>query len=223
MKERPILFSGAMVRAILEGRKTQTRRIVKQQLTPLSDESGMYSFDHKGLNYRTSSRISTVGAFEQLKQFCLYGQPGDQLWVRESIEVVHHGSITTSKYCADGALTKADTWPWQRDRLPSIHCPRGLSRITLKIVSVRVERLQDISEKDAKAEGLKGITKDGKLVKYGIPDADGYPGTDDIGWPWDEWYINPVAAYRNLWESINGQGSWGINPWVWVVEFKQVN
>jgi hypothetical protein len=100
--------------------------------------------------------------------------------------------------------------------------PSWASRITLEIVNVRVERLQDISADDAIAEGLKGITMDWRLVKYGIPDADGYPGTDDIGWPWEDWRISPVDAYRRLWESINGSGSWDANPWVWVIEFRRI-
>jgi len=101
--------------------------------------------------------------------------------------------------------------------------PRWASRITLEITAVRVERLHDISEADAVAEGLACITKDGdRTRKYGIPDADGMPGTDDHGWPWNEWRSDPREAYRKLWESINGPGSWDLNPWVWVIEFKRV-
>lgn len=100
--------------------------------------------------------------------------------------------------------------------------PRWASRITLEVTGIRVERLQDISEEDAIAEGLSGITKDGKLIKYGIPDQDGLPGTDNTGWPWRDWQKDPRDAYRRLWESINGRGSWDANPWVWVVEFKRV-
>lgn len=105
---------------------------------------------------------------------------------------------------------------------PSIHMPRWASRISLEITGIRVERLQDISEEDAIDEGLKAITKDGKLIKYGIPDRDGYPGADDFGWNWGDWDKSPVLAYKRLWQSINGKGSWDLNPFVWVIEFKRI-
>lgn len=100
--------------------------------------------------------------------------------------------------------------------------PRWASRITLEIVAVRVERLNEISEPDAKAEGLKALSKDGTLVKYGIPDRDGLPGNDDYGWHWKEWERDPRQSFRRLWESLNGPGSWDANPWVWVIEFRRV-
>jgi len=100
--------------------------------------------------------------------------------------------------------------------------PRWASRISLEITGIRVERLQDISEEDAIDEGLKAITKDGKLIKYGIPDRDGYPGADDFGWNWGDWDKSPVLAYKRLWQSINGKGSWDLNPFVWVIEFKRI-
>jgi hypothetical protein len=78
--------------------------------------------------------------------------------------------------------------------------------------------LQDISEADAKAEGLTSLTKDGHLFKYGIPEADGTPGA--AGWQWQDWCANPIDAYKKLWNSINGADAWEQNPWVWVVEFE---
>lgn len=106
---------------------------------------------------------------------------------------------------------------------PSIFMPRWASRIALEITSVRVERLQDISETDAKDEGLSCLTKDGgRTWKFGIPDRDGLPGNDDDGWHWHEWEVDPRLAYKKLWESINGAGSWAQNPWVWVIGFKRV-
>lgn len=104
--------------------------------------------------------------------------------------------------------------------------PRWASRLALEVTGVRVERVQDISEADAMAEGLKGLTKDGSLVKWGIPDRDGLPGNDDDGWHWKQWESDPRKAYRALWNSINGAKpgrSWEANPWVWVVEFKRVS
>ena len=155
MKERPILFSGPMVCAILEGRKTQTRRVVKFQR----------GFNEKG-NVRVSGDMWQVSAGQYnvwSDPFsCPYGVAGDRLWVRE-------------------------TWA------PSVRA----SRLTLEITDVRVERLQSISEDDAKAEGVDEMCV--------------LPGDQGS-------FIQPYAA---LWESIN-PGSWNANPWVWVVEFKQI-
>ena len=119
-------------------------------------------------------------------------------------------------------------WSYAADSIPdhtgtrvSIHMPRWACRLVLEIVSVRVERLQEISEDDAEAEGLSQVCKDGALWKYGIPDRDGLPGTDDDGWPWQKWDIDPRIAYKRLWDSINAKRApWALNPWVWVVEFR---
>jgi len=135
-KERPILFSGAMVRAILDGRKTQTRRVMSER-----------------------HRYHFIEASGDLA-LCPYGQPGDRLWVREAIRLVPDqepddgtGRVL-SVYNADGALTMADAWPWKRSYLPPMHCPRGLSRIDLEVTGARVERLNDCSDADAVAEGI---------------------------------------------------------------------
>lgn len=170
---------------------------------------------------------------------CPYGKVGDRLWVRETCraeELEYAGWEDGVRYLADNhwrvienTIEAADAWvvlnSYRGQKgavVPSIHMPRWASRILLEIVSVRVERLQDISPNDAIAEGLKAITKDGKLIKYGIPDLDGYPGRDNTGWPWNEWCVSPVDAYRKLWESINSANSWDANPWVWVIEFETV-
>jgi hypothetical protein len=185
MKERPILFSGAMVCALLNGTKTQTRRIVK----PRGDV--------------TVADLVACGR-------CPYGQPGDRLWVKETWR--------TDKRLDDKAPSKFSGWPVRyisddkvlmhgafygatngKTRV-SIHMPRWASRITLEITGVRVERLKDISEADAKAEGVSASA----LVEM----KDGSPCYS--------------AEYRDLWERINGIGSWEKNPWVWVIEFKQV-
>lgn len=121
-------------------------------------------------------------------------------------------------FFAQRATFSESQYKWK----PSIYMPRWASRITLEIVSVRVERLQDISEEDALAEGIKGITKDGRTIKYGIPDNDGLPGNDDNGWHWCNWMLSASAAFQELWQEINGYDSWEDNPWVWVVDFKRV-
>lgn len=194
MKERPILFSGPMVRAILDGRKTQTRRIAKPQPDLLTTDSRPAWSTERGA-------------------MCPYGWPGDRLWVKETICRVHPYD-DDSVYAADGEPTFADAWPWKSKTLPAIHCPRGLSRITLEITGVRVERLRDISEKDALAEGVdqsslwvpgpRGtlIPQEGKTLTGSHPTA--------------------RHAFSCLWESINGDGSWARNPWVWVIEFKRL-
>lgn len=231
MKERPILFSGAMVRAILDGTKTQTRRIVKPQ--PEGTEfmaCGWYFpllVDTKGIEYPGDEvfGLSSVSGSYAVK--CPYGKPGERLWVRET----WYPNDPTPWYRADfiqryqawerdtpaGILRLEDAWK------PSIHMPRAASRITLEIVSVRVERLQEISETDAMAEGIKRFVPPFERVSDEWPrDGNGWlrPTYDAEERP--KTYQCPVTAYRKLWESINGPGSWEANPWVWVVEFKKV-
>jgi hypothetical protein len=189
MKERPILFSGAMVRAILSGAKTQTRRIVKPQPECCDIRDSPY---HKGM----------------------------RLWVREAwnflgTDMMRHGRTHSTqdgvvKYLADGERRTINTkwrnvevWMARKPQSrPSIHMPRWASRITLEITSVRVERLQAISEADAAAEGCDGNCPIGHLPAY---------------------MKGPLSYhYAQLWESINGPGSWEANPWVWVVEFRRI-
>lgn len=229
MKERPILFSAPMVRAILEGKKTQTRRVVKGAdyfAAGWPCKFGKECSDRNCLYSHVDGRHLTV-------MHLPYGKTGDRLWVREAwrtyssldgckpSNIIHGAGI---QYEAAGTNIHNDNGDYllgMGKLRPSIFMPRWSSRILLEITDVRVERLQNISEKHAIEEGLSTITKDGgRTVKYGIPDADGYPGNDDIGWNWEDWNISPISAYRRLWESINGQGSWDTNPWVWVIEFK---
>lgn len=196
MKAKPILFSGEMVRALLDGRKTQTRRVVSQKHVPF---------------------IETISIEKWNKRPFPYGKIGNLLWVRETCTETHnapHDFTYRADWGAEEDINRGICWT------PSLYMPRRASRLTLEITGVRVERLQDISVADAIAEGLKAITKDGKTIKHGIPDCDGLPGTDNIGWEWSKWNIDPRLAYRQIWESINGAGSWYQNPWVWVIEFK---
>ena len=186
MKERPILFNAPMVRALLDGTKTQTLRIVKARDLEWMDV-------HQGLREPDNA------------ERCPYGQPGgDRLYVRETWAAPHaYDHLPPRLIPQDARIHYAAT----EDRggllwRPSIHMPRWASRITLEIASVRVERLQSISEADALAEGVN-VHQD----HHGRPTISIY---------------SPVQAYRDLWEQINGPGSWDANPWVWVVEFRRI-
>ena len=212
MKERPILFSAPMVRALLEGRKTQTRRAVKPQpeVSPEGNLCGAWL--SRPLGGLLLPKVSDI------VMHCPYGQAGDQLWVREAFSGPHcmdasdgckavppskWGDCSRIWYWADGNPTEGD---WTRPR-PSIHMPRWASRITLEIVSVRVERLQDISEEDAKAEGVIEGTGDFAGCFSCGPALSGTTAQE---------------CYGRLWDIINGEGSWEKNPWVWVIEFRRI-
>lgn len=206
MKERPILFSGPMVRAILGGRKTQTRRVVKPQPNGEIDNLG----DGQTLISLSSNKT----------WICPYGQPGDRLWVRETWWHDGISSKEPSSVCyrdsgeMPGYMRLAgDTWR------PSIHMPRWASRITLEITQVRVERLTDITEEDACAEGIEPprCTKCG----YTKWDAQFHMDHNLCGKPNPE---SAVPVFAGLWDSINcklGFG-WDTNPWVWVIEFGRI-
>lgn len=212
MKERPILFSAPMVRAILDGSKTQTRRVVKHNLVVHNDKMGV--FDHKGVNYRVNMRN---GDRKTLTQFCPYGQPGDRLWVRETWRAIETASATI--YDEDAGNTEADYKATPRDVFfdcpvkwkPSIHMPRWASRITLEITAVRVERVQDISEKDARAEGVNPY-----MAGVGIIDPPMFA---------DEYQYRPdyCTGFQCAWDEINAKRGieFSTNPWVWVIEFKR--
>jgi len=197
MKERPILFSGPMVRAILDGTKTQTRRALKPQ--------PIYTGRAKDYEWDARGQVGFV-PIRDAREFGPYGIPGDRLWVRETWV---HGLTDLGQapvyYRADG---EDDTTLWR----PSIYMPRRLSRITLEIKDVRVERLQDISENDAKSEG---ICYDYNVDPIG-PCKWRVPGTN-MG------VDSPKGAFSTLWDSIATNFSrWEFNPWVWVVEFERV-
>ena len=216
MKERPILFSASMVRAILEGRKTQTRRICK-------------SVKHPDFGCEMAASELVKEAQHVIDRACPYGRPGDRLWVRETFQGPLVGEDEQSDYYANSdkyrspryCEYKADGGPkpefmtgdddlvcrWK----PSIHMPRWASRITLEITGVRVERLQDISEADAIAEGCYKI-EEGSAIYY----------ADHLPKPAKGRATDAVSAYTMLWESINGLDSWESNPYVWVIEFKRV-
>ncbi len=194
MKEKPILFSGAMVRAILDGTKTLTRRVVKPQ--PFNHEHvGMVNADYCGApeKWLISGDVWRQSEFGgQHEWFCPYGQPGDRLWVKETFMPDPYVSSNFIYRATEKEPDRYSGHHWK----PSIFCTRKASRINLEIVAIRVERLCDISISDAKAEGCNA------------PDPDGY---NHAGF-----------QYKKLWQSINGPGSWSMNPWVWVIEFKPI-
>ncbi|CAG2126819.1 hypothetical protein LMG31506_00188 [Cupriavidus yeoncheonensis] len=202
-KERPILFSGAMVRAILDGRKTQTRRVVKPQ--PEVSEQGNLMGDWlaKPLDGLLLPKLQDITIH------CPYGQRGDRLWVRETWAQPVPLDPGPTVYRADypacvppgyERIPKADEITWK----PSIHMPRALCRLALEVTGVRVERLNECSEADAIAEGIE---RDGDGWKS-------YAGGSCVAFP--------TTSYASLWDSINGASAWEENPWVWVVEFRRV-
>lgn len=231
MKERPIPFNGEMVRAILDGRKTQTRRVVKPQ--PRGIWGSGVALPGNSLGVRSDAfHVHANVQSESRHLYCPYGKPGDRLWVRETVADVNSEMGPTLLYRADEAMIgwedfsevfdkdfgagpsfnygvypgMKNKWAvWHSDIdskddggkwTPSIHMPRWASRINLEIKAIRVERLQEISEEDAKAEGIKPLSPiSGPLYK---------------------------EQFADLWESINGALSWDANPWVWVIEFEMI-
>jgi hypothetical protein len=207
IKERPILFSAPMVRAILEGRKTVTRRVCKPQPSA-NAHTTCASGNPMGAWWETGKDINR----------CPHGQPGDRLWVRETwycdhFEVMRGPYLKpddldirealedgTLVYGADGLAPYEQEQPtWK----PSIHMPRWASRILLEITAVRVERLQDITEAQALAEGIALHPGGGHHVEDG-----------------KHHWASPIDSFAGLWSSVGGD--WDANPWVWVVEFKRV-
>ncbi|WIF05656.1 hypothetical protein QEP77_17255 [Serratia sp. B1] len=217
MKERPVIFNGEMVRAILDGRKAQTRRVITnvspdnciQLQKPTKTKDGIYTHVMDALGHG----------------LCPFGRVGDRLWVRETFAVLGNedgcpidwdGNLIKGDEKHAARIYKASCWQepgnyglWSipdRDTQyegawrPSIHMPRWASRITLEITGVRVERLNDISHDDAKAEGCC-YGRGG-----GVPD----------------FAVTPADHFPTLWASIYGEESWRANPWVWVIEFRRV-
>lgn len=209
MKERPILFKGDMVRAILNGRKTQTRRIIKGQSDEwekLTDEEDIHGNEFFVVLGKEEGSLRPI--LTSVK--CPYGHIGDRLWVRETWNTFD--PWVGVFYAADdhsygiGDDDDADhIEPHDIRWRPSIHMPRWASRILLEVTDVRVERLKDISEEDAISEGIYLFQGEGG----GYKSARG-----------EQEHDTAVEAYADLWERINGPGSWDANPWVWVVSFK---
>jgi hypothetical protein len=213
VKERPILFSGPMVRALLAGTKTQTRRSVKLDRWMVTAGMSLAGATRDpGMGDGEYLKVPNIADGTRHRLYCPFGTPGERLWVRETHALVprtafHHASSTIAhRDSPDGhnwaiyaeGWTRCVTWPWK----PSIHMPRWASRIALEISEVRVERVQAISEDDARAEGVD-------LSRLNL----------DVAMQFDR----PLRyLYRRLWQSINGDDSWDKNPWVWVLSFKRV-
>lgn len=214
MTARPILFTAPMVRALLEGRKTQTRRVVKPQ--PHHGPVGQI------VNLGGAEWAMDDGDLSGLWT-CPYGAPGDLLIVREAWSAEARWDFAPPQdikpgspiyYLAGGGGEEAIPECAGRVR-SSIHMPRWASRLTLEITDVRVERLQSISEADAIAEGIEDVTSE---VASGDPSVRFWKRYRDGGW---NGYVDvAVGSYASLWTSINGPGSWAANPWVWALTFK---
>jgi len=231
MKERPILFSGEMVRAILDGRKTQTRRVIKPQPMKLDTAQwfpGPPGDKRNAKHYANESHLRKGLPID----FCPYGIPGDRLWVRETwrTDKLGEGEYPVRKgqwieYRATPDIPPP-TYPgrWRA----SIHMPRWASRIDLEITDIRVERVQDISEKDAIAEGVYW-----EAIEYPPPMHTGIswvaPGVTMTNIYGDKdrdvpAHLTAQDAFKCLWDSINAKRGygWDINPWVWVISFRRI-
>jgi hypothetical protein len=222
VKERPILFSELMVRALLNGCKTQTRRVIKPQPKAEQLNAGWVFDAYNGgesWNFWHGNKMCNVdgGRKGSCQWRCPYGKAGDRLWVRETWAQAwaKAGNLLTMKtvYLADGGADYFGKGPWN----PSIHMPRHRSRLALEIVSIRAERLNSISEADAMVEGIRSFTKDGKVLKFWPCD----PFNGPLKCDWQDLPLSASDAYPRLWDSINGPGAWAANPLVWVVEFQQ--
>ncbi|HAU5705042.1 TPA: hypothetical protein JD342_20640 [Citrobacter freundii] len=232
MTERGMIFNAEMVRAILGGRKTQTRRVLTPRQLKMIDAASSI-----GECYPLDSGQRHENSQSYYREWCPFGVPGDRIWVRETWGVVSHeldedGRIQPwspdrpataihempfgngyysghAIYAADGEFTWGDDDGYEDGRScwkPSIHMPRAACRTLLEVTGVRVERLNSISQEDAQAEGME-LT--GWRPTYSDPDSGG-----EVWTPYDN--------FVQLWESIYGEENWQANPWVWVIEFKVV-
>ncbi len=216
MKEHPIIFSGPMVKAILEGRKTQTRRVIKPQ--PPTNYGGLTMVSGN----LWSAYDSRARCFEAR---CPYGQVGDRLWLRETHYYIQTNTPTPKVvYRADyGDPTAISSWR------PSIHMPRWASRITLEITGVKVERIQDITPRNAGAEGYPDSSELEELLNGPMLHAACKRSTDWFKELWDtihgyghwEWHTNDQGVRDKYW--FDPVASWDVNPWVWALTFKVAN
>ena len=202
VRERPILFSGEMVRAILDGRKTMTRRVVKPQPSSIhSNEPYWHIGGYRAWEYRGVTDVLRMGTGNPIH--CPYGDPADRLWVREAHHIDDDGHVTYRAQPTGWVEEPGKLWR------PSIHMPRSAPRITLEITDVRVEQVQEITEADAAAEGVRDprCFMEPVPVYYGGDFSDAKTHRD---------------MFAHLWDRINsGCGfGWSANPWVWVVSFR---
>ncbi|OBV37693.1 hypothetical protein [Janthinobacterium psychrotolerans] len=211
MKVTGMLFNAPMVRALLAGTKTQTRRVMKPQPARIGTTTIL---EYRGGLYQPEKLPANSNLFNH----CPYGQPGDQIWVRETLG---HDADKGHYYAATGMhvgplldyeLEPSPSVGIPARTIPSIHMPRWTSRILLEIVSVRVERLNDCSAADTRAEG---VTPD-QVRQISVFGANAVERAAI-------YRLAAIRPYERLWESINGAGSWAANPWVWVIEFKRAS
>ena len=229
MKERPILFSGEMVRAILDGRKTMTRRVIKPQ-PKLIEPSNRWYWE-KALDINGHPLVDASRRWWEYYGTSPYGKPGDRLWVRETWQHFGNGSIgwepvrSHVKYRSDGATLDRGEWasfadapkqrwwntgkcPWS----PSTFMPRWASRLTLEVTGVRVERLQEITGADAIDKGTRCWICDGRLNGLSENDCACFHTKREA-----------IPSFEVLWDQINGKKHpWESNPWVWVISFKPI-
>jgi len=235
MKESPILFTTDMVQANLDGRKTMTRRIKGLEEIPVNEDV-FTKYEYKGLaeglpNTHCFARLWRNNWVETYHAHCPYGIAGDILWVRENFlkppvityKMLRDGADTWPKIdyqasCSEIEIDQYKSWGWKLK--PSIHMPKDYARIWLQIINIRVERLRDITEEDAKNEGIQ-------IKPYGSPPF--FCTLDYSCKPAKNGFIPGFCAdtgaqfresFKTLWESINGSHSWWENPWVWVISFK---
>lgn len=195
MKESPILFSTEMVQAIMADRKLQTRRVVKPQPTKCG------SITHFAWGAVTSTNSMPVVSGHATESKCPYGKVGDLLWVRETFGQGVSGKFY---YKADKSIADKLVLSWK----PSIHMPKAAARIWLRITNIRVERLHEITEEDAIKEGVMKLSDEGFWKYY---QSEPY------------WCHSAKRSFETLWYSINGEESWNVNPWVWVIEFEVIS
>lgn len=206
MTERGMIFNSEMVRAILDGRKTQTRRIIKDCTVGKDPISKFIQIGKK-----------FIGCYpedvpELIRECCPYGVPGDRIWVRGTWAEAGASAPDLKLYRANYPAhvpTHYENVPPAEDVrwTPSIHMPRWASRITLEITGVRVEQLKSISEEEARSEGVARL-REGFWKHY-------QPG-------WTQHQLSARGSFATLWDSIYGSGEWYRNPWVWVIEFKRI-
>lgn len=224
MKERPILMTSMMVRACLRSvaGKTHTRRGVKGQHRGAIDVAGA-AFDASSNRWFWHNSDGSALGLPGFK--CPYGVVGDRLWVREACARSRNKWLYRADFPESGGPRDVtDEWDWDDSMpnrwRPSIHMPRVACRIERVIECIRIERIQDISEADALAEGIMRFTKDGVLMKYWPCDPDDAP--KGLECTWRDMPSDPRVAFRALVEWIHGPDYWTDNPWVWVVVFKRV-
>jgi hypothetical protein len=225
----PLVFSAEMALAAMRGHKTQTRRIINPQPEPRPSEYHPDLYHWEG---KPAAGFSSESCMRDMLPGHWTINPGRRLYVREPLERGERDGTPEGVilYTADGEpawdVTQPCVWPWKPRKLAGRYCPKALARTFLEAVSVRVERVQDITPADARAEGLTCWSKDGNLFKWGIGRLHRGSGELDATVPWQDLERTPVGAFHQGWNTINGHragGTWEDNPFVWCLQFKRVD